>query len=282
MKTNISNIGPHKVLKVEGNIDLYNVEELKKVLNAAIDDTVKSFIVDMEGISYLDSSGIGTLLGGHKKLKKMGRRLYLVNMIDEVLDVFKLSSLDLFFHIYNGEDPNYSYIPHPDQIPKKPAKVKKDKVEEKISNHIDLQATQYTKEVLSAEKLIFSQPKKHSDRIIFKGWVDPNTFRIPGTGIPRQGTIDILKRKIEAKDNAIRKARYLALDHFVRYCKSKNWLAFIRYQKRIRDNYSDIVKTGIAKLTKFDSKQNCTVILEIKKEGLKRQLRKDVNPEKYK
>jgi anti-sigma B factor antagonist len=67
MEIEFKDIGEHKVIEVTGEVDLYNVSELKKALFSITDGRVKSVIVDMKNVNYMDSSGIGALVAGQKK-----------------------------------------------------------------------------------------------------------------------------------------------------------------------------------------------------------------------
>jgi anti-sigma B factor antagonist len=52
-------IGEHKVIQVSGEVDLYNVSELKRALFGITDGKHSSVVVDMRNVNYMDSSGIG-------------------------------------------------------------------------------------------------------------------------------------------------------------------------------------------------------------------------------
>ncbi len=104
MEINFRQKGSHKVMAVNGEVDLYNVSELKKALFDAINDTVDSLIVDMRDIFYMDSSGIGALVAGQKKMKAKSGKFGLLNIHEDVMNVLKLATLDKFFTIYNSEE----------------------------------------------------------------------------------------------------------------------------------------------------------------------------------
>jgi anti-sigma B factor antagonist len=104
MDIEIKNLGEHKIITVNGEVDLYNVSELKKALFSAIDGSCKSIVVDMKNVNYMDSSGIGALVAGQKKMKAHNGRFALVNIHEDVLNILKLATLDRFFKIYDSED----------------------------------------------------------------------------------------------------------------------------------------------------------------------------------
>ena len=104
MDINIKDLGKHKILEVIGDVDLYNAGELKQsIFKVLSSDGVDSLIVDMKSIDYMDSSGIGALVAGQKKIKTKGGSFALLNMKEDVLNILKLATLDQFFKIYDNE-----------------------------------------------------------------------------------------------------------------------------------------------------------------------------------
>ena len=104
MNIEFRTFGEHKIIDVSGEVDLYNVSELKKALFSITDGQHPSVIVDMKKINYMDSSGIGALVAGMKKMKAHSGKFALMNIHDDVLNILKLATLDKFFTIYNSED----------------------------------------------------------------------------------------------------------------------------------------------------------------------------------
>ncbi len=96
--------GEHKIVEVSGEVDLYNVSELKKALFSVTDGSSPSVIVDMRNVNYMDSSGIGALVAGQKKMKAHTGKFALMNIHEDVLNILKLATLDKFFTIYETDD----------------------------------------------------------------------------------------------------------------------------------------------------------------------------------
>ncbi|HOO71153.1 MAG TPA: STAS domain-containing protein [Spirochaetota bacterium] len=96
--------GEHKIIAVSGEVDLYNVSDLKKALFSVTDGKYPSVVVDMKNVNYMDSSGIGALVAGQKKMKAHNGKFALINIHDDVLNILKLATLDKFFKIYDTED----------------------------------------------------------------------------------------------------------------------------------------------------------------------------------
>jgi anti-sigma B factor antagonist len=104
MDIQFKDIGEHKVILVSGEVDLYNVSELKKALFSITDGKYHSVIVDMKNVNYMDSSGIGALVAGQKKMRAHNGKFALMKPTEDVLNILKLATLDKFFKIYESED----------------------------------------------------------------------------------------------------------------------------------------------------------------------------------
>ena len=97
-------LGQHRVVEVSGEVDLYNVSELKKALFGITNGEFDSVIVDMSNVNYMDSSGIGALVAGQKKMRANNGRFALMSIHEDVLNILKLATLDKFFKIYDSSD----------------------------------------------------------------------------------------------------------------------------------------------------------------------------------
>ncbi len=104
MDISFKDLGEHKVIEVSGEVDLYNVSELKKALFSITDGQYPSVVVDMQHVNYMDSSGIGALVAGQKKMKAHNGKFALMNIHDDVLNILKLATLDKFFKIYETDE----------------------------------------------------------------------------------------------------------------------------------------------------------------------------------
>ena len=80
---------------LSGSFDASKAEEVKKVF-----DTVENSInVDMSGLEFICSAGIGLMVMAYRKLKEKGEEIFLVNLNEHINKVFKLSLLDKVFKI---------------------------------------------------------------------------------------------------------------------------------------------------------------------------------------
>jgi anti-sigma B factor antagonist len=101
MKFNLEKINGVSVLIIEDErIDAHNSAELKEYLLQMIDGGVNQIIVQLEHVRFIDSSGLGALLSGHKHLAAKSGKLALAKIQQQVLSMFELTRLNRVFEIY--------------------------------------------------------------------------------------------------------------------------------------------------------------------------------------
>ncbi len=92
------------VLDITGEIDLYNAPEIKDIINKLIEEQKYNVIINLEKVSYIDSSGIGALISSLSNLKKYQGGLKIINVYASVRKVFELTKLTSFFEIFDAEE----------------------------------------------------------------------------------------------------------------------------------------------------------------------------------
>ncbi len=92
------------ILDIQGEIDLYNAPEIKDTIQKLIEAQKYNIIINLEKVSYIDSSGIGALISSLSNLKKYQGSLKIINVYASVKKVFELTKLTSFFEIYNSEE----------------------------------------------------------------------------------------------------------------------------------------------------------------------------------
>jgi anti-sigma B factor antagonist len=82
------------VIDVKGEMDLYNSFKLKDVVNALIGRNVRQYIINLEALDYIDSSGIGAVLYVFAELRKRGLALVVSGVRGTVKRVIELTKLN--------------------------------------------------------------------------------------------------------------------------------------------------------------------------------------------
>ncbi len=89
------------VVEMTGSIRIGpNCQEIEQVVEDLIRRHETQVIFDISGVSFIDSSGIGTLVRSLTKLKKLGGTLRLTGVKGMVEGVFKLTQIDRIIEIY--------------------------------------------------------------------------------------------------------------------------------------------------------------------------------------
>ena len=87
------------VIQVNGEINISTSPELKKLFEK---DPAKKMVVDLEKVTYIDSSGLATLVEMLKKIRSQGGALGLSGMTDKVKSLFEITKLDKLFLIFQN------------------------------------------------------------------------------------------------------------------------------------------------------------------------------------
>ena len=84
-----------KTVYLDGNFDSSKANEVKDIIEK-IDET---FTVDMSQLNYICSAGIGIMVMAYSRLKDKGEKVYLANLNEHIIKVFRMSQLDKVFEI---------------------------------------------------------------------------------------------------------------------------------------------------------------------------------------
>lgn len=87
------------VIRVQGEVDLYSSPELRKVILKSIPSAGGDLAIDLSEVSYIDSSGVATLVEGLRSARKNGSGFVLVMPSPAVMQVLELARLDSVFEV---------------------------------------------------------------------------------------------------------------------------------------------------------------------------------------
>ena len=87
------------VVRVEGQLIVGNRQELKDLVGAALDAGDRKFLIDFAGAGYIDSSGLGALVGVSRRVREAGGELRLSGLNEDLRSLFELTKLDTLFAI---------------------------------------------------------------------------------------------------------------------------------------------------------------------------------------
>ena len=98
------------VISLAGEVDLYTAPEFKQQLLQVISDGAKNVIVDFSDTTFIDSTTLGVLVGGVKRLRTNEGQLSLVCSDRNITKIFEITGLDRVFTIYPTRDEAISSV----------------------------------------------------------------------------------------------------------------------------------------------------------------------------
>jgi anti-sigma B factor antagonist len=96
--------GDRTVVVVGGEIDVYTAPKLREQLIDLVSAGNYHIVVDMENVEFLDSTGLGVLVGGLKKVRAHDGSLQLICTQDRLLKIFRITGLAKVFVIHDSAD----------------------------------------------------------------------------------------------------------------------------------------------------------------------------------
>ena len=99
MELKIRKSGETYIIDVNGEMDLYNSYKLKELVMKMLEKKVERYIVNLQGVDYIDSSGIGALIYICSTIKKLNLKLTIANIHGSVKKVIELTKLMGYFPI---------------------------------------------------------------------------------------------------------------------------------------------------------------------------------------
>jgi anti-sigma B factor antagonist len=88
------------IISLAGEVDLYTAPEFKQQLLDVISKGGKQVVVDFTNTTFIDSTTLGVLVGGVKRLREQNGRLSLVCSDRNITKIFEITGLDRVFTIY--------------------------------------------------------------------------------------------------------------------------------------------------------------------------------------
>jgi len=89
----------HVDIHLDGSFDASNSNQVKEEFTDCLNEGYKNYSLDFEKVEFVDSSGLGVLVGFYKKVKIGDGQLSLKNLNDSVMKIFELTQLDKVFKI---------------------------------------------------------------------------------------------------------------------------------------------------------------------------------------
>jgi len=87
------------ICRAEGEIDITSSPELKKTLDKLLAQKTPKIVIDLVKVTYVDSSGLATLVGILKSVRSYGGKMRLAGLSPKIKSLFEITKLDKLFEI---------------------------------------------------------------------------------------------------------------------------------------------------------------------------------------
>lgn len=92
------------IIELTGEVDAYTSARFREVMLDIIDTEGANLIIKMTDVEYIDSSGLGALVGGLKRATERNGKIVIVCDKPQVKKVFEITGLEKVFPIYDTEE----------------------------------------------------------------------------------------------------------------------------------------------------------------------------------
>lgn len=84
---------------IEGELDVSTADKLKEHLHGLVEQEVVDIKINLNNLEYIDSTGLGVMIGVLKKIKISDKDIYIINPRSNVKKIFTITGLDKIFKV---------------------------------------------------------------------------------------------------------------------------------------------------------------------------------------
>jgi anti-sigma B factor antagonist len=104
MKTRVRDVSGVRILDCEGKITIGSGDvELRQQIEEAINAGHLNLLVNLKGVTHIDSSGIGELVGCYTTITRKGGKMKLTNLTQKINDILQVTQLITVFDVFDAE-----------------------------------------------------------------------------------------------------------------------------------------------------------------------------------
>ncbi|QNO16201.1 anti-sigma F factor antagonist [Alkalicella caledoniensis] len=101
MFVNLKYVDKFLIVQVKGELDHHTAEEIKNSVMKELEKEIAiNLIIDFSGLKFMDSSGIGMILGRYKEVQKLGGKMAITGLNNTVEKIIKLSGIQKIIGVY--------------------------------------------------------------------------------------------------------------------------------------------------------------------------------------
>ncbi|MGI5911110.1 MAG: anti-sigma F factor antagonist [Syntrophomonadaceae bacterium] len=92
------------IVRAAGELDMSIADNMRKEIDKKLDNNrIKSLILNMEKVTFIDSSGLGVIIGRYKKITSLNGRMYIVGAKKPVEKILNFSGINRLVPMYSNE-----------------------------------------------------------------------------------------------------------------------------------------------------------------------------------
>lgn len=92
------------IVRVEGELDMHSAGEFRQSIDNALDNNdAKNIVLNLDGVDFIDSSGLGVILGRYKRVSLVRGQMLATNIQPQVAKIFELAGLFKIIRACNSE-----------------------------------------------------------------------------------------------------------------------------------------------------------------------------------
>jgi anti-sigma B factor antagonist len=100
----LEEVGDHSIIVLSGEVDVYSAPKLRDTIRNLVEEGRYRIVVDLEEVAFLDSTGLGVLVGGLKRVKHHQGELGIICNQERILRIFRITGLTKVFTIYPSRE----------------------------------------------------------------------------------------------------------------------------------------------------------------------------------
>ncbi len=104
MKSSIRDLGDIRVIELSGKITIGAGDvKLRELITQAVEDDKNNIVLDLGGVTAIDSSGIGEMVACYTTVTKRGGQLKLMHLSPKITDILQVTQLITVFDVFDDE-----------------------------------------------------------------------------------------------------------------------------------------------------------------------------------
>ncbi|WP_433331750.1 STAS domain-containing protein [Spirillospora sp. CA-294931] len=96
--------GDHTIVTLGGEIDVQTSPRLRELLLKLLEDGDRRFVIDLDGVAFLDSTGLGVLVGLMHRLRAVEGSMVFTGANERIRGIFHVTQLSRVFTVYETLD----------------------------------------------------------------------------------------------------------------------------------------------------------------------------------